>query len=900
MAVLCAITWKSSARGTIGPEIYSTLTTDTIRPVKKDSPAPSVADTLPPRLPGNRQDTVPTLRDSISRTDTVPLPQIDTFTFRLSKDTLDAPVHYAAEDSAVVLVDEKKIILYGKTKTTYNDINLEAPKVALDQQTSIVTAYGEKDSLGNVLQRASFEQGENQFQSEFIEFNFKTQKGLTQNTFTQQSEMYVMGEAIKKVNANTFFVRRGRFTTCNLDDPHFAFVANKIKVINNKVAVSGPTHPEFESVPVPLYLPFGYFPMNRGRHSGFLPPQFTANEDFGLGLEGFGYYKVLSDYIDVTLRGSVYSYGGWNATFTPTYRKRYRYNGSMNLNIQHTKFNFKGDPDYNLVKTFFITWNHSVDQRARPGTSFSASVNAGSTKFNEYIPNNPNRNFQNNLSSSINYSKTWANKPYNLSLSANHNQNSVSRLVILSLPDAGFNVSTIYPFQRKEMVGSPRWYEKLGIGYNGVLRNSIPFYDTAEITVAKLLDTLQWGVQHRVPITLSLPPLGPFMVAPSFNYEETWLTQRMIRKWNSTKGSVDTVSTDKGIFTDRQITVGLGFSTALYGTRNFGTTGLTRIRHVMRPSFAFAYKPNLSRSNFDVIQINQQGTVMPVPRLSSTMFSPYAYGKYAGISFTLDNNLEAKWRGKKDTSEKKVRLIDGFGFSTSYNFLADNIMTPRLQPLAVYLRSTLFEKINLTASTTLDPYAEGLNGVPNYGRFVWQDGRFSPGRLSNGSISLSTDFRSKPRDPEKAQETPSDQQQITDPMLLGDQQMLMDYMRRNPAEFVDFNIPWSINIAYSLFFNRQLKPDYSGYETNFSSNLSFNGSFSLTPKWNFSANGYYDLGEMMLQTFTLSINREMHCWQMSIGVTPVGQYRFFNITISPKASMLQDLRINRTRTFYNY
>ena len=210
------------------------------------------------------------------------------------------------------------------------------------------------------------------------------------------------------------------------------------------------------------------------------------------------------------------------------------------------------------------------------------------------------------------------------------------------------------------------------------------------------------------------------------------------------------------------------------------------------------------------------------------------------------------------------------------------------------------QKINLTASTTLDPYAEGLNGVPNYGRFVWQDGRFSPGRLSNGSISLSTDFRSKPRDPEKAQETPSDQQQITDPMLLGDQQMLMDYMRRNPAEFVDFNIPWSINIAYSLFFNRQLKPDYSGYETNFSSNLSFNGSFSLTPKWNFSANGYYDLGEMMLQTFTLSINREMHCWQMSIGVTPVGQYRFFNITISPKASMLQDLRINRTRTFYNY
>ncbi|HUP11444.1 MAG TPA: putative LPS assembly protein LptD, partial [Niastella sp.] len=356
------------------------------------------------------------------------------------------------------------ILLYGKTKTVYKEITLQAPRVEMDQQSSLVTAYNERDSIGDVISRAQLEQGESKFESDTIQFNFKTQKGLTKNTYTQQDEMYVQGEAIKKINPNTFFVRRGRFTTCNLDDPHFAFVSNKLKVINNKVAISGPTHPEFEGVPVPVYLPFGYFPLSRGRHSGFLPLQFTTNDEFGLGLEGIGYYKVLNDNFDVTVRGNVYSYGGWNANLTPTYRKRYRYNGGFNLSVQHTKFNFKGDPDYSLSKTFFVTWNHSVDPRARPGTSFSANVNAGSSKYNQYIPNQPNRNFQNQLSSSIAYSKTWVGKPYNLTLSANHNQNTQLRLINIILPDAGFTVNTLYPFQRKEAAGTPKWYEKLGIG----------------------------------------------------------------------------------------------------------------------------------------------------------------------------------------------------------------------------------------------------------------------------------------------------------------------------------------------------------------------------------------------------------------------------------------------------
>ncbi len=883
--IVCVITLHSEAHRTIPLHIYSTLTSDTVKPIRHDSlPAHTTNDTIP------------------SGIDTLPATQkIDTFSLKMAKDTLEGPVNYEAQDSAVILVKNKTILLYGKTKTNYKDIKLTAPQVELNQETNILTAINSKDSLGDVLTRARFEQGANQFESDTIQFNFKTQKGLTKNTFTQQSEMFVQGEAIKKVNANTVFIKRARMTTCDYDVPHFAFVANKVKMINNKVAITGPVHPEFEGVPIPIYLPFGYFPLSQGRHSGFLPPQFTVNQDFGLGLEGLGYYKVLSDNFDATIRGNIYSYGGWNMNFTPSYRVRYKYNGTLNLSIQHTKFNFKGDPDYNLVKTFFVSWSHTVDQRARPGTSFSANVNAGSTKYNQYIPNNPVRNFQNQLSSSIAYSKTWVGKPYNLTLSANHNQNNYSHLINIILPDAGFTVSTVYPFQRKESVGTPKWYEKLGIGYNGTFRNEVSFYDTAQVKLNRIFDTLQWGVQHRIPISLSLPPVGPFLIAPSISYQEQWLGSKFRHTWDQNSKKLDT-TIQKGIYTDRQLAFGVGVNTALYGTYQFKHSRIIAIRHVIRPTFSLNYKPDLSKAHYYSTQVDSFGNRQSFSEFQGSLFSGFPGGRFGGVSFGLDNNLEMKLRSKKDTGAnaiKKVRLIDGFGFNGSYNFIADSF---KLQPFNFYLRSTLFEKINLTAAANVDPYETNSQGF-NVDRYMWEGNRFSLGRLTSGSISLSTDFKSKPKDPSKepANNTPgSNLPQVNDPLLMADQQRLLDYMRRNPAEFVDFNIPWSVSLSYSLYFSKHFTSNYNGFQTEVNSNLTFNGSFSLTPKWNFSTNGYYDFKTFKLQTFTMSISREMHCWQMSIGVTPIGQYRYFNITINPRSSILQDLRVNRTRYFYNY
>ena len=890
LLILFTVTWKTAANGTNEKMFDSPLTTDQ-EPV---TPQRVVKDTLP-QIKVIATDTTRRLqKDSLNIVQTT-----DTFTLKLSKDSLDAPVRYEASDSAVILVQEKMIILYGKTKTEYKDITLEAPKVELNQVTQVLSAYNSKDSLGEVIEYATFKQGENEFTSDTIQFNFKTQRGLTKNTITQQGEMFVHGKYVKKVDANTTFVKEGAFTTCNLDVPHYVFKSNKIKVVNQKLAVTGPTHPEFEGVPVPVYLPFGFFPLSQGRHSGLLPPQFATNEQMGVGLEGLGYYKVINDYWDVKLYGNIYSYGGWSANLNPNYRKRYRYAGGFTLSVLSNKQNFKGDPDYYSNKSFFVTWNHSADSRARPGTTFSANVNAGSTTYNQNLPNDPRRNFQNQLGSSIAYSKNWRGTPFNLTLSANHNQNNATHLINISLPDAGFTMNTIYPLQKKNFVGTEKWYEKLGIGYNGNFRNQFSFYDTA-VQFGDLLDTLQWGAQHNIPISVSLPPLlgGALVVAPSVSYSQVWVNRKFIRKWNTATQKLDSTYY-KGFWVDQTAQFSIGLNTAVFGLFQFKKNSrVEAIRHVMRPSLSFNYKPDLSKFHYYTDTI-RAGYTERFNEFEGALYQGYSEGQTGGISFQLDNNVEMKVRSKDSTvtESKKVRLIDGLGLSTGYNFLRDSL---KLDYINLYFRTNIFEKINISATTVLNPYQSDSLGR-DINKYAWSGGKFSPGRLSSGSISLSTSFQSKPKDPKKDEELKSQiRENLNSPELAADQQRLLDYARQNPSEFVDFNIPWQISISYSLNFYERRKEDYSGFEKDFSSNISFNGSFNLTPKWNLSLNGYYDFETRQIQTFTMMITREMHCWQINVNLTPVGLYRYFSFSISPKASVLQDLRINRTRSFSTY
>jgi len=905
VSLLFLLTWNSTASNIRPAIFYTPLTSaaDTTIPITKERLLQAVIkgkDTIPKAsIDTTTKPSIDTTTFSDSDS-IITSTRIDTFSIKLSKDSMDAPLKYFAEDSVVVLIQDKKILMYGKTKTEYKTILLTAPKVEVDQQTQIVTAINLVDSAGKTKEVGEFKDGENQFTFDTLRYNFKKQVGLSQNTFTSQGEFHVHGDVAKQVNPTTTFIKRARFSTCNLDHPHFSIVTPQMKVINKKLAVSGPAHMEFEDVPIPIYLPFGFYPLSQGRHSGMLPPQFTTTEQFGLGLEGLGYYKVLSEYWDAKLYGNIYSYGGWSVNLEPTYRKRYRYSGRFNLSMQTTKFNFKGDPDFNKTKTFFVTWSHSVDSKARPGTTFTASVNAGSTKYNELIPNNTQLNFQNQLGSTIAYSKSWAGKPYNLTVSANHNQNNFTRLVNVNLPDVGFSVSTLYPFESKDRVGAAKWYEKLGFGYQGNFRNQVSFYDTA-FKLKNLIDTLQWGAQHSFPISLSLPPIlgGAVIVSPSVSYSQVWIAQKLRRSWNNNTKKVDSTIT-KGFFTDHQVTFSLGFNTALYGTYMFGKKSkIKAIRHVIRPSFSFNYKPDLSKDHYYFTQLDSTGYVNPYPfsEFEGALYSGFSYGETGGIGFSVDNNLEMKVRGKKDTADRKVKLIDGYGFSTGYNFLADKF---KLAPLNLYFRTTLFEKISITASSLFNPYQVDSLGN-DVDKYAWNADKFSLGRLSNGSISISTSFKSKPKDPKKDAELKKQQDDLlNDPLIVADRNRLLDYMQQNPSEFVDFNIPWQVSISYSLYFSSRLGPDLKHFVKDFNSGANFSGSFSLTPKWNFSVNGNYDFQTKQIQTFQMSINREMHCWQMSINVTPIGLYRSFNFSISPKSSVLQDLKINRTRYFTSY
>lgn len=825
--------------------------------------------------------------------------KVDTLDIKISRDSLDAPVRYEASDSGVLEIVDRKFYLYGKASTKYLTLDLQASIIEIDNQNSVAKAFYSVDSSGKVIDRPKLIDGEMESESDSLFYNFKTQKGLSKSTYTKQGEMFVFAERIKKYSATEFFASKGRFTTCNLDTPHFAFRTQKMKLVNNKWAYSGLAYPEFEAVPMPVGVPFGIYPLSQGKHSGLLPPSFTATQSFGLGLEGLGYYKVLNEYFDVIVRTNIYSYGGYTLNLSPTYRKRYKFSGGARFDFQNTKFNFKGDPDYSKTKTFNVSWYHTMDTKARPGTTFNMNLMFGSTEYNKLVPNNSMLNFTNKINSSVAYSKTWKDGKYNFSATANHSQDNQTGLYNVSLPTLNFTMNTIYPLQKKESVAAPKWYEKLGIGYNSQIMNQFSFYDSdspyIKYEINEIIDTMQWGAQHSIPISLSLPALGPLQISPSISYQERWYGQQVIRQWNSAKEKVDTL-VNKGFYTGREMSFGIGIQTAVFGTFNFKKQAKVQaLRHVMRPNLSMNYKPDLAGKDYYEAQIDTAGNTYRFSKYQGSIIPGFSEGKFGGISFGLQNNLEMKVRDKKDTSgsgeTKKIMLIDNLSINSGYNMIVDSF---QLQPISILLSTNLFQRFNITGTTTIDPYQ-----VNQYGRrldkYVWEGGSFKLGRITTGSLSFGTRFESKKKkETTKEGEGENDQSFVTPE----EEQRQLDYIRANPAEFADFNVPWSAQISYSLNFSQQPKPDYSGFSLNTYQSINVTGDFNFSPKWKMGGNMFYDITTNQFTQVTMFLTRDMHCWQMSINITPVGLYPSFNISLFPKSGLLRDLKVNRTRTFY--
>ncbi len=815
-------------------------------------------------------------------------------TLVISQDSLDAPVKYVARDSGVLFISSKEFYLYGKTSVSQKEIILDAAVIKYDGANQSILAYGASDSTAELANKTKMQDGQNTTLSDTISFNLKTQKGRTVNSFYNEGELFVNAQVLKKIDKDIFYGFKGRFTTCNLDVPHFAFRTRKLKMITNKIAISGPTSPEFEGVPMPIGIPFGIYPLNRGRHSGIIAPQFVTTEDFGIGLQGLGFYKVINDNFDVLIKSDLYSYGGWSVNISPKYIVRYKYSGGLNLTYQNAKIlnrNVGIKEEFNSTKTFNVSWNHSRDNRARPGTSFSANVNFGSTRFNQTFIGNPLINFNNRINSNISYSKDFKGKA-NISLNASHDQNATNRSINLQLPALGINVVTFYPFQKKEKIGKAKWFESIGIGYGGNFNNAIGFFDSA-ISIKHILDTMQWTATHNIPITLALPPMGAITIAPYVSYSESWYDRSYSRVWNESSKKIDS-SIHKGFIRTPRTSFGLSLSTRIFGTYLFKkSNNIKAIRHEMRPTIGFSYTPNLESLNNYTLQIDSNKNTVRVSKLTGQIvFTEISSGS---INFGLDNLIEMKVKDKKDTATnatKKIRLIDVLNISSSYNLAADSFA---LQPFSIRLGTNLFEKINISASTTLDPYEIDNRGY-RINKLMWSRDKFNLGRITNGNLAISTQFKSKPKDEKKVNNT----KLPNDPFLtIDEQQRQLEYTRSNPAEFTDFNIPWNVNLSYSLNFINQPKADYSGFETKTFSSLNFTGDFNLTPKWKMGGTGYYDFTTNQLQQLSFFISREMHCWQMSINVTPVNIWRSFSITISPKSGILRDLRINRTRQFSN-
>jgi hypothetical protein len=885
ISLLLLLTLQINASHNSSSLFFNTLTetTDTTPVSPKPTPAPNT----------KAKDTTRKGKD------TVVVTEFKLDSVKYSKDSLDAPINYSASDSGVLIIPTKKFYLYGKAHTEYQDITLDAGNIRYDQGTQTVMAYGARDTGNNPLDKPTLVQAGSKSISDTIMYNMKTRKGLTKNTFYNEGEIYVNTQIAKTTVSNgdnVVYAFKNLFTTCNLDTPHFAFRSKKMVLVTNKLAVSGPTHPEFEGVPVPIYLPFGIYPMKQGRHSGILAPQFAANEEFGIGLEGLGYYKVLSENFDVTVRTNLYSYGGWNLFVNPKYVKRYRYSGSFNLSLQHTKIlNRFGTlkNEFTTANSFMIGWSHARDNKARPGTNFSASVNAGSTKFNQYVPNNNMLNFQNQLNSTIQWSKTTSRT--NLTVAANHDQNNLSRQINLRLPNVNFSVLTLYPFQKKERIGAEKWYEKIGIAYDGTLQNQISFYDTA-FKLRQLLDTLQWGVEHRLPITLSLPSLGPVNLAPSISYQERWFGRSVTYQWNPLTKKLDSTFR-KGFYTPRDLSFGLSANTRIFGTYVFGKDkAVQAIRHEIRPNIGFSYKPDLAKRYFHTVQVDTNKNTIRYSEFSAGLVGGFSEGRFGGINFGVDNLLEMKVKDKRSEGDsllpatKKVRLIDGFGFSGGYNLAVDSFQWSNI---GFYLRSTLFEKVNITANANLDPYETNQYGFRTK-QLAWTSSKRGWGTITNGSIAASASFTSKKAEEKKNRQTPSDQFVSPD-----EQQRLLDYVRNNPAEFTDFDIPWSIQTSFSLSFYRSYDPSVFDWKTQTTANIFLNGDFSLSPKWKIGGNTYFDFQTKKIQSLSVFITRDMHCWQMAINITPVGVFRSFNVTLNPKSGLLRDLRINRSRYFYS-
>ena len=859
---------------------------------------------------GRRGGVAPSLRSDSLRpvADTTVVkttPKRDTTVRKSGGSGLDQIISGKNTDSLHYDLLNRKVYIYTKGEIKYEDMGLQADFMRIDMKTKEIYAYGKADSVDGKVTNTQpvFNEGSSSYTMDTITYNFDSKKAFIQGVATQEGDGWLVSNQIKKMPDNSINIRHGKYTTCDhTDHPHFYLAMTKAKVIPGKKIITGPAYLVMEDVPIYFAcIPEGFFPISMGPKSGLLMPSYGEDASRGFFLRGLGYYFILSKHIDLALTGGFYTLGSWEVSASSRYAKRYKYSGNVNFDFSAIKTGDKGEPDYISQNNFKFTWTHSQDPKANPGSTFSASVNLSSSGYSKYSATTLNDILATQTNSSISYSKSWAGTPFSLSMNLAVSQNSQTRALSITLPNVVFNVARVYPFKRKDAVGKQRWYEKIGFTYSAKLTNSVTAQESDLFTM-NTLKGMKNGVEHSLPISTSINLFKYINISPSFNYTERWYFSRQFQTWDPETNSIVTQDPEYGFYRIYNYNASVSANTTIYGMWQMKkkTAKVQAVRHTLTPQIGFSYAPDFSKQKYGFYQTVQSDSLG-----GYRVYSPYSNNAYgvpgsgaqANLNFSLSQNLEMKVLSKRDTSGvKKIKLIDELRVSGSYNFLADSL---GLSNIPISFRTTIYGNFGINLSLTLDPYEVTPQGV-RYNKLMI--GRGLLGRVTSTGWSFGYTFKSREN---KSQAAVNDINTIppeyfnpfSDPYGLMDPTLRRHYMA---SSYYDFSIPWNIGFNYVISYGiSYVNNGTTGYKQNVSQTIGFNGSVNLTPKTGISFTTGFDIQNKKLTTTSISITRDLHCWQMSFVWIPFGSHRSWSFNIGVKASSLADLKYDKSQSMYD-
>jgi hypothetical protein len=841
----------------------------------------------------------------------------------VEKGALQDPIEYSAKDSIKYYFYDTDTVMYMYEDAKIKSLNMEISAGYIEGSRKDKTIFGQgyTDSVGNILGKPVFKDGGQQFEMETLRYNFTSKKAYIKNVVTHQGDGILYGDVSKRMPDNSTFIKGAKHTTCDDPHPHYYIRMTRGKVTEKpRYIYFGPSYLVIEDVPFPLIIPFGFAPQQSGRSSGIRMPSYGEEVSRGFFLRNLGYYFAIGDHMDLDVSGDYYTLGSWAVRSASRYTKRYKFDGSFNMQYAFNTTGEKGSADYAAATTFSVQWSHRQSPKARPGTNFSANVNFASANNNLYNNNashNPYQNINNTISSSISYSRAWQGSPFNLSINANHSQNMRDSTYAVTLPNLTLSMSRVYPFARKERVGKKALYEDISITYSATFDNKVNFKST-ELKKPGFAKKINNGLNHNISIGLpNVPILKYINLSPSIRYGTKWYFKSIERRWDDDlrRVVVDTASAFSKLGMVHEYSFSASLNTQIYGLVKFRKgSRIEAIRHVMKPSISLSYNPDL-RKPFNGYRMVQKDTLGNMEQYNIYQGQPYGYPtqiESGSINFSLGNNLEMKVRGDDTASAKKVPLLNTFDISTSYNMLADSM---NLSNISFSGTTNLPGQTALSFRFTLDPYAINERGT-RINKFYWKEKKgLKIGRLMNFSLSFGYSFSGGKKDGQNDKNkprTPAGNNRNSDGDEGEDHDHDHDHDHDDHADertarqkllvYEPLNIPWNVSFNYSYNYNKSY--NYAGgtlfTNHNHTQTLGFNGTITPAKNWNIRVSSGFDFKIMGLTMTQISIARQLHCFDFSFNWTPLGKFQSWSFRIGIRSSMLSDvLKYDKQSSYFD-